>query len=745
MANLWDELKTIAKWIWWVANPAAMIWNKIGSYIGEKINNSVNPTYSNTELMSWNRYSTTWMANLLNSESTIQRKNQINKQLDNIANKHETRMNIASWNVTSWNKNADKLEKARSALADYARVSYLNEAEKDKSMDLWVLDKMKDQDIIDWLTKDDDNAQKVYIDFVNNGWAVWDVYNKIMWIDKAAEKEEERLNSSSVRNYFWWLLNELPNQVAWVMDIMWLSDLYNKWEKERAEKYNQLNTDEYNKLMNWQISWKDIRDRSGMYFDYDKAVKEWKYVWSVEDYARDKYNQIMWDSDRTFQDRLKTDSLLTYNEEWKWADAGKYTTQWLEFLTMSWGNWWFFKNLLVWTAEILWIDAASEWKLPTAWEAWVTTAANWILEAIFGRFPWGKWLQKQLAWMTPEVKEALGNTTKEMWTKYSDVVSQWLKKTKEYATELLDKAAWWLKEKLSIEWGILEWLRKTMKWDFKYEDFFDSINKKFKNFEKEWWDKNAVPEIKIGKDGSLEIYNEEALSNLTDVNWQKLTDMIKSEWEAFRNQARKWDIRDVETLMRNMETKIYEATQAWGIKSTDSTVKAFLEWTKDAYEKLYEAMWDRWQLFKTAREKFHDLKQYEEFFDKYIGNIRLWSSPLDKLEKTAWWEKAVTKWTDVVWDLLSLLKDNDVISEDIKSQLIWLVYAFWIKNPKQVQKLLEGIYPSMPWIQEIWLELFRQRAKSKYAESMLKDATNEVSPREQIKRAIGQTALTEYM
>ena len=84
MANLWDELKTIAKWIWWVANPAAMIWNKIGSYIGEKINNSVNPTYSNTELMSWNRYSTTWMANLLNSESTIQRKNQINKQLDNI-------------------------------------------------------------------------------------------------------------------------------------------------------------------------------------------------------------------------------------------------------------------------------------------------------------------------------------------------------------------------------------------------------------------------------------------------------------------------------------------------------------------------------------------------------------------------------------------------------------------------------------------------------------------------------------
>jgi hypothetical protein len=35
-------------------------------------------------------------------------------------------------------------------------------------MDLSILDDMQDQDIIDRMTKDDQNAQKEYINFVNN-------------------------------------------------------------------------------------------------------------------------------------------------------------------------------------------------------------------------------------------------------------------------------------------------------------------------------------------------------------------------------------------------------------------------------------------------------------------------------------------------------------------------------------------------------------------------------------------------
>ena len=62
----------------------------------------------------------------------------------------------------------DKLEDARSSLADYARSAYLEEAKKDNSMDLGVLENMKDGDIIDWMTKDSPEAKQKFVNFVNN-------------------------------------------------------------------------------------------------------------------------------------------------------------------------------------------------------------------------------------------------------------------------------------------------------------------------------------------------------------------------------------------------------------------------------------------------------------------------------------------------------------------------------------------------------------------------------------------------
>jgi hypothetical protein len=61
----------------------------------------------------------------------------------------------------------DKLENARSSLADYAKSQYIKEAEKDPSIDLSILDTMKDQDIIDWMTKDDQNAKNEYLNYIN--------------------------------------------------------------------------------------------------------------------------------------------------------------------------------------------------------------------------------------------------------------------------------------------------------------------------------------------------------------------------------------------------------------------------------------------------------------------------------------------------------------------------------------------------------------------------------------------------
>jgi hypothetical protein len=62
-------------------------------------------------------------------------------------------------------------------------------------MDLSILDDMQDQDIIDRMTKDDQNAQKEYINFITNCGFVKDAYNKIMGIDEEALKAQEREES----------------------------------------------------------------------------------------------------------------------------------------------------------------------------------------------------------------------------------------------------------------------------------------------------------------------------------------------------------------------------------------------------------------------------------------------------------------------------------------------------------------------------------------------------------------------
>ena len=142
-------------------------------------------------------------------------------------------------------------------------------------------------------------------------------------------------------------------------------------------------------------------------------------------------------------------------------------------------------------------------------------------------------------------------------------------------------------------------------------------------------------------------------------------------------------------------------------------------------------MWALWQDFKAAREEFSNMDNYANFFEKYIWKIKewkKWTQALNELEKEmSLWEKWFGKWWDYIWEFLKILKDNDIVKEDLASQLMSLVYSFWIKNPKQMQELIETIYPSVPWMREIWLSLWRKWMKEAEAKSMLKDATPQLS------------------
>jgi len=652
----------------------------------------------------------------------------ISDQINKLMQKHQTRLNIAKWKVSSGDKRMDKLEDARSSLADYARSAYLEEAKKDSSMDLGVLENMKDGDIIDWMTKDSPEAKQKFANFVNNWWFVKDVYNDIMWIDEEAIKEQERKESWWLKNFIWAAGMEIPKQLWNIIDMTWIWGRLRQADAEKLEKYNEVSTDEYNKFKKWEITFDELRDKwvSWIYLDYEEDVKNWKFKWSIEEYGKQMYNKWIDDVNSSIADQMLENYAINYDPEGKWAGAWKFATQLAEFAVLPWSKWNFIKNTLLWTAEILWLNVLSEWKLPTKWEAattaWVTAAIEWIL-----RIPW--WV-KLLRWIigkaSPEVKEALWNTTRAEWKELGDISKQWLSAAKKKWTEILNKAATWIKKKIWEAWEKIWNIRKNMEWDFKFQDFFDSINAEFKKFEEKWRWPNSAPEIKINKNWQMEIYNEEALSNVTDNEGIKLLDYIKSERNAFRNQNRADGIKNAERFMQDINDKIWNAINNWKINRWDSAVWALLDAIKWGYEKLYGRMWKAWEDFRSAREDFSNLDNYAKFFEKYIWKLKewkKWTQALNELEKEMQlWEKGFSKWQDYIWEFLKILKNENIIKEDLGSQLISLIYSFWIKNPKQLQELIETIYPSVPWVRELWLSILRRWMKSSEAETMLKDA-----------------------
>lgn len=685
--------------------------------------------------VSWTSVSTdTNIWDIINSESTEKRNMKISDQINKLMQKHQTRLNMAKWKVSSGDKRMDKLEDARSSLADYARSAYLEEAKKDNSMDLGVLENMKDGDIIDWMTKDSPEAKQKFVNFVNNWWFVKDVYNDIMWIDEEAIKEQERKDAWRLANFWWALVSELPKQIWWAMDLLWVSDWFNQKDKERLEKYNQVSNKEYEKFKRGEVSFDELKDKwvSWIYLDYENDVNNWTFKGSLEDYAKAMYDKQIWETEKSIQQKMEEWLPRDYDPEWKWTWLGKFVPQMIEFAMLPWSKWKWLRNTLLWTAEILWLNTLSEWKLPTKWEAattaLLTAAIDWVL-----RIPWWyKAIRSAVGRVEPEVKEALWNTTLKQRKENADVIKKWLTATKKKATEILGKAAKWINKKKWEAWEALWKIRKNMEWDFKYQDFFDSINAEFKKFETEWWwGKNTAPEIKIDKAGNMEIYNEDALSNVTDANWIKLLDYIKSEWNAFRNQGRADNIQNAERFMEDLNAKIYEAIEKKGINRNDSAVKSLLNAVKNWYEKLYTSMWEDWQIFKKAREDFSNMDTYAKFFEKYIWKLKegkKWADALNELEKEmSLWEKWFGKWWDYIWEFLKILKSNNIVEEDLSSQLISLIHAFWIKNSKQLQELIEAVYPSIPWIREVWLELWRKWMKSAEAKSMLKDAPIQTS------------------
>lgn len=715
-------------------------WDMLNSLKNRFQRNSTTQKWTNTNPISSNN--SIW--DIINSETDTARNIRLEKAMNLLKNKHDVRLKMAAWEMSSGNKNADKLENARSSLADYARAAYMEEAKNDRSMDLSVLDKMKDQDIIDWMTKDDPDAEQAYIDFVNKGGFVKDVYNKIMWIDEEAIKQAEREESWVVKNFLGSAAWFIGNQIAWASDLLWITDWANEREKKRLQPYLNVSTDEYEKLKSWQISEDELKEKwlLWVYNDYEYDTENWNFMGSIEDYWKAMYDKGIWRTEQTAQEQAATDLLdsIWYNPEWEWANAWKKTAEFAEFLTMPNSKLGWLKNTLLWTAEIMWLDALTKWKdntlwdfaEDTAWTAATTSVIEWVLHT-----PWAlKWAKNLLWKTTPEVKQSLEKTTMDQWKLANKTADKWLNATKKQATKYIDKAAKWISDRLSGIWENLwksrEKLANIGKDKFSYNDLFGSINDSFRTLEEKWWGKNSAPEIKVDKAGNMSIYNEDALSSATDSEWTKILDYIKNEWNAFKNQWRNENAQSVERLMQDIKWKIDNAVAAGKINRWDNALIMIKEWINKAYDKLYKVAdevekW-LWKEFKEQRKQFNRTKSYETFFDKYIGSIRGWKwwdrlmGELKNLEKDAeWGEKGVKKWEDVIWRFFDILRKDKVVKEDLWSQLVSLIYAFSLKNKGQLKDLIETIYPSIPWIEQAGLDVLRRKARGSAAKWIIKE------------------------
>ena len=94
---------------------------------------------------------------------------------------------------------------------------------------------------------------------------------------------------------------------------------------------------------------------------------------------------------------------------------------------------------------------------------------------------------------------------------------------------------------------------------------------------------------------------------------------------------------------------------------------------------------------------------------------------LKDLEKeTDWGARWVQKWEDVLGKFFNILKKDKVVDQDLWSQLVSLLYAYSLKNRGNVKDLIETIYPSIPWIEELWLNILKRKIRKSEAKSAIK-------------------------
>ena len=569
----------------------------------------------------------------------------------------------------------------------------------------------------------------------------------------------------------------------------WLSDWirnkqYSEWDKASTEEYNQ-----YKKWTLWKeswaykdplISWAKELSREDLYKAYDSAKKNW-FEWSVEEYANYTKDMDKYITDIKFntQKHLIDEDLIETNKSAIVADVAWEIVEtimmerWLKWLWIfsKWVEW--VKNLskasrlsslknvlkergiemgksisnllvdtLRWSTEVLTLEAAKSWELPTKEESGSTTAVVWWLEALL-RIPWAaKFLKDsfsdavQAIYKIPEsAYESISTQTAKEWANKLNVSegSFWLhpKTTpKQELWTMWNDAARNLKKDLRWQEQELKWLRQNIKWTTKPEDIIKPI-------ETEWWLNQAmtklsdmwdlsikpdkVPVFDINENGVMSIHNKESL-NAYAKDWKWLWDAIEELWNwMFANWTMEQNAATADAFVSDLEKLIYDYDLSWSTKS-NSLKDVFVRWIKDAKKVI------RWWIddasktaLEEAEKKYAKTRQLDNAVEAYI--TKSWSKwDLIPALKETEIGKNVWEWWDVIRIIAEELKWWNYSKKDLAAETVAYAYALALKDPKAAAALIEEMYPSIPWLREYFLQSFRRKALERTSKQIVKDA-----------------------
>lgn len=701
------------------------------------------------------------ISNVIRKEEDNEIKSKIDSVYNWLNEKSSLRTLILKWKAGTWNKWLDQSEVRKSRLTDLARQAMLNSG-KDPDVVKNIKDDVLIKSLV-WSSKWTNTAKLNAVNnYIQNWWYAENVFNYLVWNTSSVyetmwtPKEEK----SAIRNFFWAAISTPVESAAWLSDITqkkvkyWWKTIYdiNK-ESDIAWLWNiiwNVSEDRYQQYKKWELAskwyqpyneaeipqniwaigsriWLDqYSNEIDFYKSYDEA-KKWWFDWNVEQYGNYVYNMANETYNSTAEKVRNYLETEVYDPEWKWAWLWKFAWEMIEFALMPASKVKYLKygadaskrlkrwvkavNLWKWTFK-LWVEwvklqaledaynaeVSSIWKYATtaAWNA----ALWWILKWVWNVLWWMSWASKNAVWWkTSKELEEIINIVKNSVEDYNAEITP-RTKIRDIIQKAREAVLWDRLTKWQELWKIrnFELNYKNWAWYSTIDALEKDINETLMEqankmrFGDIAWDTSKIPQFRFTTQW-VWISNPEVLNSISrNEKWQivNLMDEINKVYNEVYWAWATVNAATTEKFLRRLDDVFWAEWWSWWPENFINLMK---EWIKKATKK-FDASLTEESLTKLEKARLEDMEaiKLDNAFKKIMWNLEwiewVWAS-----------EKALSQ-TATTQELFKAVKKATKGKLDLNNEIWVWVAVLSAYDAKAARKLVENLYPSMPWAME---------------------------------------------